>query len=290
MKRILLLLYFIPMLAFGQITNEYLSLKPASYSNIMTFNYTGAYATWTAPTGCTSILAVLIGAQGGCNGCSTNAYVNGGRVKCKIAVTPGQTYYIVVGGQSNTSTAAYGFGGNGGTLLNFSNNWGAAGGGLSGIFTSSTPSQANAIAIAGGGGALGNYSGSAGYGSGGGLIGNDGYSSFGWGYGQIWGLGGTQSAGGAHGITYDVGTTIAPTSGSALYGGNGGTGNGGSSGWRAGGGGGGGYYGGGGGVSGGNATGGGGGGSSWTNPTYCTDVQNIGNYKGTGHGKVILYY
>ena len=147
-------------------------------------------------------------------------------------------------------------------------NRGQAGGGLAGIFSSSTINQSNARLIAGGGGGgappVGG-SGSASGGNGGGPSGGGGSNSPDTTTGSTGGGGGTQSGGGGAG----GGSGTAATPGSALQGGTGGQGSGTYPNWSGGGGGGGGYYGGGGGGggddygSGTRAASGGGGGSGY---------------------------
>ena len=147
-------------------------------------------------------------------------------------------------------------------------NRGENGGGLSGIFSSSTINQSTARLIAGGGGGgappVGG-SGSATGGAGGGPSGGGGGNSPDSVTGSTGGGGGTQSGGGGAG----GGSGTAATPGSALQGGTGGQGSGTYPNWSGGGGGGGGYYGGGGGGggddygSGTRAASGGGGGSGY---------------------------
>ena len=147
-------------------------------------------------------------------------------------------------------------------------NRGENGGGLAGIFSSSTINQANALLIAGGGGGgappVGG-SGSATGGAGGGPSGGGGGNSPDSVTGSTGGGGGSQSGGGGAG----GGSGTAATPGSALQGGTGGQGSGSFPNWSGGGGGGGGYYGGGGGGggddygSGTRAASGGGGGSGY---------------------------
>ena len=147
-------------------------------------------------------------------------------------------------------------------------NRGQRGGGLAGIFSSSTINQSNARLIAGGGGGgappVGG-SGSASGGNGGGPSGGGGSNSPDSVTGSTGGGGGTQSGGGGAG----GGSGTAATPGSALQGGTGGQGSGSYPNWSGGGGGGGGYYGGGGGGggddygSGTRAASGGGGGSGY---------------------------
>ena len=147
-------------------------------------------------------------------------------------------------------------------------NRGENGGGLAGIFSSSTISQANALLIAGGGGGgappVGG-SGSAPGGNGGGPSGSGGGNSPDSTTGSTGGGGGSQSGGGGAG----GGSGTGATPGSALQGGTGGQGSGSYPNWSGGGGGGAGYYGGGGGGggddygSGTRAASGGGGGSGY---------------------------
>lgn len=243
-----------------------------------TFNFTGAQQTWVVPTNVTSISVELDGAQGG----GTNAG-KGGRVTAKLTVTPGATLQIVVGGQPTNANAVYGGGGTGGANGATTTRNGFAGGGLSGIYLTSV-SQANALAIAGGGGGNSGINGKIG-GASGAPNGTDGgqgnYSGY-----QEGGRGATQSAGGARGVSID-GATVASTAGTALNGGKGGSVN--SSTWTAGGGGGAGYFGGGGGAGGGSSVGAGGGGSSYVNTTIGTNIVYTSG-SNTGNGKVVILY
>jgi len=148
------------------------------------------------------------------------------------------------------------------------------GGQASGIFLGSSAVHANSIAIAAGGGGGGyDDGGRNAHGGAGGYP--TGQASSGWpsgtpGGGGTTAGGGTQSAGGTAGGGSNVGTA-----GSALQGGNGGSGGG-----YQGGGGGGGYYGGGGGgMQASWAGAGGGGGSSYTSPSY---TSNVTHYSGSG--------
>lgn len=114
-----------------------------------TFSYTGAVQTFTVPACVSRINVSIWGAGGGGHWYTSGgagAYVNG-----YVNVTPGATYYVVVGqgGLTNGQTA-YAGGGAG------VNNTSGGGGGYSGLFNSSTINQANAIAISGGGGGGGN--------------------------------------------------------------------------------------------------------------------------------------
>jgi hypothetical protein len=251
--------------------------------NSVTFNYTGVDQTWTVPAGVSEIYVDVIGAQGTTITSNGGA---GGRVYCKLLVTPGTTLYLTVGGQSPNNAAFYGFGGNGGYCTS-SSAFSGAGGGLSAI--SSAPlTQANAFVIAaGGGGGNTGHAPIAHGGAGGGLIGSDGIGGFT--SDKVRGIGATQTSGGAGGDIYDV-NSVNPTAGTALYGGNGGIVD--NTAYNGGGGGGAGYYGGGGGAGGSVAQGGGGGGSSWINPTSLAlpGALNMGNVNTSGHGKITIYY
>jgi hypothetical protein len=263
-------------------------ILPTNNLKVVNFIYTGGDQQWQVPPGVTEIFVDVEGAQGGTRGSVLGG--SGGRVRCKIPVTPGQTLYLTVGGQPTTNVPVYGFGGNGGFHISFSTTQRAmAGGGLSAISTAFPLTQANALVIAaGGGGASGNASFSAA--GGGGLIGGSITGDYGG--VLIGGRGGTQSAGGAAGAPYDPNST-APTAGTALNGGNGGIVNPGAglTGWNGGGGGGAGYFGGGGGAGGGNAQAGGGGGSSFINSSYVTVGSiNMANQNNKGNGVINIYY
>jgi hypothetical protein len=232
------------------------------------FSYTGSIQTYTVPAGKTSATIYIWGAAGG-----GDPYGNSGGAGAFITgimpVTPGTTYYIVVGGGGRglfDYPALYvnpgGFGG-GGTGY-----YAAGGGGYSGIFSGSTPAQGNTLLLAGGGGAAGpgGYGGSAAWsgtaqaGGGGGVAGSAGQ-------------GGTTSAGGAAGTPQTQGIADTTFPGTALTGGNGAQNYGGA--------GGGGYWGGGGGTYN-NGANGGGGGSSYSNPTYLSSVSGAQSTTGSG--------
>lgn len=197
------------------------------------FSFTGQEQQFVVPQNVTSMTIEALGARGG----NTNRGA-GGRTLATIAVTPGETLYIYVGGIGGTGgintpgTGGFNGGGQGGMAVG----GGGGGGGASDVRQGGN-ALANRVVIAGGGGGAGNFSSG---GTGGGTTGGDGN-------GLNNGTGGTQSAGGFSG---GVGGA---TAGSLGQGGQGGDQDGSGS---AGGGGGGGYYGGGGGA---NDSGGGGG-------------------------------
>lgn len=205
-----------------------------SFSQSITFTYTGSSQTWVVPACVTSISVTAAGAEGGGNTGGNGAIVTG-----TIAVTPGQTIQINVGGSGACPGAGFNGGGNGqnaGTTANRS----CGGGGASDIRISPY-NLANRLIVASGGGGMGGGTTDAVGGNGGCASGQAGTSPFGQGGGA-----GTQSNGGSAGPPW-ISSGNPGTAGSLGQGGNGGTdpcyNN------SPGGGGGGGYYGGGGGGS-----------------------------------------
>jgi len=245
-------------------------IRPALTNTIRLaiFSYTGSIQTYTVPAGKTSATIYIWGAAGG-----GDPYGNSGGAGAFITgimpVTPGTTYYIVVGGGGRglydypalyVNPGGYGGGGTG--------YYAAGGGGYSGIFSGLTPAQGNTLLLAGGGGGAGpgGYGGSAAWsgtaqaGGGGGVAGSAGQ-------------GATTSAGGAAGTPQTQGVNGTTFPGAALAGGNGCQNYGGA--------GGGGYWGGGGGTYN-NGANGGGGGSSYSNPTYLSSVSGAQSTTGSG--------
>lgn len=205
-----------------------------SFGQSQTFNFTGSQQSWVVPTCVTSINVTAAGADGGGNNGGNGAVVTG-----SIAVTPGQTIYIYVGG----SGACPGAGWNGGGVgqnANSTANRSCGGGGASDIRIGGT-ALGNRVIVAAGGGGMGGGTEDAVGGVGGCATGTAGTSPFGQGGG-----GATQSAGGGAGPPW-ISSGNPGTAGTLGQGGNGGTdpcyNN------SPGGGGGGGYYGGGGGGS-----------------------------------------
>jgi hypothetical protein len=263
-----------------------LALQKPLAINTQTFSYTGAIQQFVVPNRVTTIQVNAIGAKGG-TGARGQVGGAGANITTTLNVTPGQILYIVVGGHPGQSaTATYGFGGSGGSGTNY----GGAGGGLSGVFSNSSPAIANAFIIAGGGGGGSGISTGSNYT--GGNAGNNilGTSSNGNqpvnaeyirnGKYQN-GYAATNSAPGSAGEPFDAGT--GGGNGSDISGGNGGS-NAGLSGWNGGGGGGAGYYGGGAGAGGGAATGGGAGGATKST----TGINSYGTLNTTGNGSVSI--
>lgn len=190
--------------------------------------------TWIVPPCVTSIQVTMAGADGGGTNGGNGAVVNG-----TIAVTPGQTLNIYVGGSGNCPGAGWNGGGAGQNANNVANR-SCGGGGASDIRIGGTGLGNRVIVAAGGGGQGGGTQDAIG-GAGGCATGTAGTSPFGQGGG-----GGSQAAGGSAGPPW-IASGNSGTSGGLGTGGNGGTdpcyNN------SPGGGGGGGYYGGGGGGS-----------------------------------------
>jgi hypothetical protein len=221
---------------------------------------------FVVPAGNTTITVDLFGAAGGT--ISSREPGMGGRATATIAVTPGETLHINVGGAGgdvvgkfNPTRGAPGIngGGTGGQGSSGSGGTGAGGGGGASDVRQGGSALTNRIVVAGGGGGAAPQTTNVGAGEGGGLEGSAGATS---GTGEADGTGGgpgTQSAGGAGGSpgTTPVGFTPG-LPGEAGIGGTGGDDNG-VEGNDGGGGGGGGWFGGGGGGGGGKAGAGGGG-------------------------------
>lgn len=242
----------------------------------VTFNFTGSVQTWVVPNNVTSIFVDARGAQGGGNGSLAGAQGGkGGRVQTTLAVVPGETLVISVGGRGGdligpNTAGPGGFNGGGtGGIDNVDFNAPSGGGGGASDVRQGGTDLINRVVVAGGGGGSECCTDANG-GDGGDLTGMAGATSGG---GSIPGGGGTQFSGGAGG----GGCNGSGTPGTLGQGGVGGNGN------RAGGGGGGGYFGGGGG--GGCLFGsGGGGGSSFsagTNTIHTPGFQD-------GEGQVII--
>jgi LPXTG-motif cell wall-anchored protein len=248
-------------------------------TTVVTFPYTGDVQDWVVPAGVTVIAIDIAGAQGG----SSNSPGGlGAELVGTVAVTPGQTLHVLVGGR----------GGDGEQYQS-----GAGGGGGSFVYTAAT--AAGLIAAAGGGGGSASNGGAGNASTG--PDGADGEVSGG--LGGAAGSGGAGSdAGGGGGLLGDGGGIGPVTGGSSLAnggaggdpgtfqpGGAGGFGGGGAGGANNipgyAGGGGGGYSGGGSGGFDGSTGGGGGGGGSLFTGTLAT--QSVGR---TGDGSVAFRY
>lgn len=255
---------------------------PSTYS----FSYTGGIQKFIVPNRVTSIQVNAIGAKGGTGG-SGQPGGAGANITSTINVTPGQVVYVVVGGfPGQSATAKYGFAGNGGTA-NSASGFGGAGGGLSGVFNSITPSNASALVVAGGGGGGTGTGGTTGYNGGAALNASSGSASNGQGSTNYptngryqYGYGASTTIAGGGGFAFDNAPAQNGTDGNDIYGGTGGIG----TVWQGAGGGGAGFYGGGGGAGGGSANGGGGGGSSKS----ISGISSFGTANTTGDGSVTI--
>lgn len=145
-----------PVLGFNRATGrpEWIDIE----GNMLIFAYTGADQYVTVPAGATSMTVHAWGAGGSNDAPSDSGVVKGGvggYAKGVFTVTAGTQYTVVVGeGQHGLARRAYGFGGLGqGSAHNHN------GGGLSGVFTGTSPvvetDFARALVIAAGGGSAG---------------------------------------------------------------------------------------------------------------------------------------
>jgi VCBS repeat-containing protein len=121
---------------------------PAS-ATTETFNFTGAAQTWTVPAGITSATFDLYGAQGGRLAFPALAGGLGGRATATIAVTPGASIEVNVGGQAVGKFGGFNGGGDGsiGTAA-----VGGGGGGASDIRIGGTTLDDRVLVAGGGGG------------------------------------------------------------------------------------------------------------------------------------------
>lgn len=246
-------------------------LQAQTVSGSATFTFTGEVQTFTVPAGVTSMAITAQGAEGGTGGISNSGSGLGGLVNATLAVTPGSTLNIFVGGQGGTGTGAgSGAGGFNGGAPGGGGSFAGGGGGASDVRVGGV-ALTDRIIVAGGGGGAGGAAVAIVGGGGGDLTGQTGNPSA----SATGGGGGTQAAGGAGGTGFASGTVGALGDGGA----------GGAGGIGAGGGGGGGFFGGGGGGAG-AAGGGGGGGSSFTaaGATSVTHQQDVR----AGNGEVTL--
>jgi len=250
----------------ANLNGESCATRPAGggLQTTVTFSYTGTEQAWVVPAGVTNIQIEASGAQGMAR---TAAGGLGGKATGTATVTPGQTLYIHVGGQST----GYNGGGNAG--------WsGGKGGGashiatVSGLLSTLSGNKPAVIIIAGGGGSAGCTSCAGG--TGGGTSGGNGSGTYGTG-----GIGGSPTACGSVCGGFGYGGN-----GTSVYNADYGTG--------YGGGGGGGYYG-GGGVTPDSAYDddkGGGGGSGYINTSFIPSDGALTNGVRSGDGLVTITY
>jgi hypothetical protein len=288
MRKIIYIFFFF-LISFNtnaQILARNLALRKPLGINTQVFSYTGAIQQFIVPNRVTQIQVNAIGALGGTGGGGQPGGA-GANITTTINVTPGQVLYIVVGGYPGQSaTAEYGFAGNGG-VANSATGYGGAGGGLSGVFTSSSPAVSNALVVAGGGGGgsgtggITNYNGGAALNSGGTTAANgQGSAAYPVSSRYQYGYGASTTAAGVGGYAFDNAPAQNGGDGSGINGGAGGPG----TIWQGAGGGGGGFYGGGGGAGGGAANGGGGGGSTKST----SGINSYGTPNTTSDGSVSI--
>ena len=195
------------------------ALALPAQATLVTFDYTGAAQTWTAPTGVRGVRIVAQGAQGA--GFTAGSVVGtgglGGQASGTLAVRAGQTLSVTVGGQGGgrlpNGSLAIGLGGfnGGGTagmpfatsaspIANLGS--GGGGGGASDVRVDGA-GLSDRVIVAGGGGGTGGFEASSraggGGGGGGGYYGGGGGSTGAVDGGSLGGGGGTASAGGTGG-------------------------------------------------------------------------------------------
>lgn len=180
----------------GGLLTSALALLAHAQTTTTTFNYTGSAQTFTVPAGVSTVNIVAKGASGYTAG--SYAGGRGGSASGDLAVTPGETLYIYVGGAGtvaigNQVVTGGGFNG-GGNGMNNGNTSGVVGGGggASDVRQGGSALTNRILVAAGGGGATRN---SAPGGDGGGLIGGNGTGIGGF----SGGTGGSQVAGGTAG-------------------------------------------------------------------------------------------
>lgn len=162
-----------------------------------TFAYTGAVQTFIVPNCVDSIIMDVSGAQGGANWVNNTNF--GGRVRAKIAVTPGETLLVYVGQQPTSGTVGGWNGGGAGDGA------GKGGGGASDVRRGAGTLN-DRLAVGGAGGGAGYWSSLHVVGGTGGFNGGNGYRDPSY-SSNPGGLGATQTAGGANGTCINLYTT-----------------------------------------------------------------------------------
>lgn len=192
-----------------------ITVTPVTSNTVtQTFNYTGAFQTFVVPAGVTTVSIQASGAQGMANAAGVSLGGLGGNASGNLAVTPGETLWVYVGGGGTTgATGGFNGGGNGGTTGTCLTALGGGGGGASDVRQTANTLANRRIVGGGGGGTAGNRVAACARGAGGG--GGGGYYGGGGGSGYpgtagVVPTGGTQVAGGIGGVT---GTTFGATNG-----------------------------------------------------------------------------
>jgi hypothetical protein len=170
---------------------------PNCGSGSMQFTLTNSVQMFVVPDCIVAIDVDLYGAEGG-DGDGSAVGGLGGRAQARVAVTPGETLEVYVGGAGTTviNSATGGYNGGGGALEAVIQDLGPSGtgGGASDIRRGSTLTDRLIVAGGGGGGGWGDNDGYGG--AGGGTVGEDGNTTD---MTRLPGGGGTQTAGGAVG-------------------------------------------------------------------------------------------
>ena len=178
-----------------------LALPSSAAAVTETFVYTGGAQSWVVPAGVSEATFTLYGAEGGSSSSGTVAGGLGGSATATIAVTPGESLQVNVGGEGSDGVAFQpgatgGFNGGGDVSGCFGAANAGGGGGASDVRrdtdSDSVFGLSERLLVAGGGGSAPDHGGATG-GSGGGATGGDGATAPGG------GGGGTQTAGGAGG-------------------------------------------------------------------------------------------
>ena len=237
---------------------------------LVTFNYTGAAQTWTVPTGVQSVWVSMAGGRGSSDLGTINS-IDSTQLVGALTIPSGATALeINVGGDGafppndgSAGTGGWNGGAAGGTGYQYADGFGGGGGGgASDIRLPGAPAN-QALIVAGGAG-----------GAGGGTSLNDGGSGGSGGLAPQSGSAGPGTDGGSAGLTTNVAGTAATSGGNHETGSSNGGGGGGGGGWSGGGGGGAGQadF-----ISTRKGSGGGGaGGLSYGNPTYTTGLADNG--------------
>ena len=238
------------------------------WGQVTTFDFTGSMQTFVVPDGVYSLGIDIRGAAGGNSSDGSHSVGRGGRIQTTLAVTPGSTLNIFVGGEGQTGVfdvrSLGGWNGGGNSGLGFGSFSGGGGGGASDIRIGGTGLADRVLVAGGGGGTADNFPSGDNGGDGGGLTGEQGYSE---GFASTKaGKGGSQFAGGTYGFYVGFEDASPGTLGNGGNAGSDGSGGGGG---------------------GGGAWAGGGGGSDFVNLALCTSTSSTQGYN-SGNGQVII--
>jgi Bacterial Ig-like domain (group 3) len=137
-----------------------LVIPEAALGDTTQFLFSGGPVSFTVPDGVHAMSVTAIGGAGGAPGAPGVGQAGGGKVTNVLAVTPGDTYTIIVGGSGGEASfspagnfPAAGFNGGGGGAM--SGDWGGGGGTDVCGPNASSCSNTNALIVAGGGGGAG---------------------------------------------------------------------------------------------------------------------------------------